>query len=121
MGWTAGYLQGPFSARAAIEFDLGAEFAARVIDTHRRGRVIYAAVRASNGRDVFALVLLTERDDGVLFTKPVSEDMGPAEDHCPARILDQLTEPSNEHAREWRARCAEHQAHPRDRAARVQP
>jgi hypothetical protein len=27
MGWTAGHLKGPFTARAAIEFDLGAEFA----------------------------------------------------------------------------------------------
>jgi hypothetical protein len=106
MGWTAGHLDGPFSARAAIEFDLGDEFAARVLDTYRRGRVIYAAVRTRDGRDVFALVLLTERHDGVLFPKPVSEDMGPAEDECPKRILDQLTEPSNEYARLWRARCS---------------
>lgn len=105
MGWTAGHLQGPFTARAAIEFDLGAEFAARVIDTARYGQVIYAAVRSSNGQEVFGLVLLAERRNGVLYTKPISEDMGPAEDHCPARILDQLTEPSNQNAREWRERC----------------
>ena len=49
MGWTVGHLQGPFTARAAIEFDLGAEFAARVIDTARYGQVIYAAVRSSAG------------------------------------------------------------------------
>lgn len=119
MGWTAGHLEGPFTARAAIEFDLGAEFAARVLDTYRRGRVIYAAVQARNGRDVFALVLLTERHEGVLFTKPVSEDMGPAEVDCPARILDQLTEPSNEHARRWRERCAARHALARGRRARA--
>jgi hypothetical protein len=105
MGWTAGHLEGSFTARAAIEFDLGAEFAARVIDAVRYGRVIYAAVRASRSDDVFGLVLLTEREGGVLYTKPVSEDMGPAEDRCPARILDLLSAPSNEHAQQWRERC----------------
>jgi hypothetical protein len=115
MGWTAGHVEGPFTARAAIEFDLGAEFAARVIDTVRYGRVVYAAVRASRSDDVFALVLLTERADGVLYTKPVSEDMGPAEDQCPARILDLLSAPSNEHARQWRERCRARLAAPRAR------
>ena len=105
MGWTAGQLQGPFTARAAIEFDLGVEFAARVIDTARYGQVIYAAVHSSDGHEVFGLVLLAERRDGVLYTKSISEDMGPAEDRCPARILAQLTEPSNDNAREWRKRC----------------
>jgi hypothetical protein len=112
MGWTAGHLQGPFTARAAIEFDLGAEFAARVIDTARYGQVIYAAVRSSDGQEVFGLVLLAERRDGVLYTKPISEDMGPVEDHCPARILDQLTEPSNQNARKWRQRCRARLARP---------
>jgi len=115
MGWTAGHLQGSFTARAAIEFDLGAEFAARVIDTARYGQVIYAAVRSSDGQEVFGLVLLAERRDGVLYTKPISEDMGPLEDHCPARILDQLTEPINQHARDWRQRCRDRLAKPRPR------
>lgn len=105
MGWTAGQLEGPFTARAAIEFDLGADFAARVLDAVRYGKVVYAAVRARKGDGVFGLVLLTEREKGILYTKPVSEDMGPAEDRCPARILDLLSTPSNDHAREWRERC----------------
>ncbi len=105
MGWTAGHLQGPFTARAAIEFDLGQEFAARVIDTARYGQVIYAAVRSSDGQEVFGLVLLTKRHSGVLYTKPISEDMGPVEDNCPARILDRLTAPNNQNACEWRERC----------------
>ena len=92
MGWTGGQLQGPFTARAAIEFDLGADFAARVIDTVRYGTVIYAAVRSREGDEVFGLVLLAERRGGILYTKPISEDMGPAEDRCPARILDLLTD-----------------------------
>ena len=115
MGWTGGQLQGRFTARAAIEFDLGAEFAARVIDAVRYGRVVYAAVWSRDRREVFGLVLLAERRDGVLYTKPVSEDMGPAEDGCPARILDLLTAPSNEYARQWRERCRARLARPRPR------
>jgi len=115
MGWTAGQLQGPFTARAAIEFDMGAEFAARVIATMRYGTVIYAAVRSRDSQEIWGLVLLAERRDGLLYTKPISEDMGPVEDRCPARILDLLTEPSNDHARRWRERCRARLAKPRPR------
>jgi hypothetical protein len=115
MGWTGGQLQGPFTARAAIEFDLGADFAARVIDTVRYGTVIYAAVRSRDNKEMFGLVLLAERQGGILYTKPISEDMGPAEDRCSRRILDLLTEPSNDHAREWRERCRARLATPRPR------
>jgi hypothetical protein len=113
MGWTAGELEQPFTSRAGIAFDLGEDFAERVIDTARVGRVIYAAVRTADGRDVFGLVLLTERCRQILYTKPISEDMGPAEDGCPARILDKLTAPGNTHAREWRKRCRARLARPR--------
>ena len=115
MGWTGGQLQGPFTALAAIEFDLGADFAARVIDTVRYGTVIYAAVRSRDGDDVFGLVLLAERRGGILYTKPISEDMGPAEDRCPARILDLLSAPSNDWARAWRERCRARLSKPRPR------
>ena len=115
MGWTGGQLQGPFTARAAIEFELGADFAARVIDTVRYGTVIYAAVRSPDETAVFGLVLLAERQGGILYTKPISEDMGPAEDRCPARILDLLTPPSNDWAGEWRERCRARLAKPRPR------
>lgn len=114
MGWTSGHLEGPFTVRAAIAFDLGEDFASRVIDAARYGNVIYAAVRSSDGQEIFGLVLLTERRDGLFYTKPITEDMGPAEDGCPARILDLLTTPCNDNARDWRDRC-------RARLARPQP
>jgi hypothetical protein len=119
MGWTAGALDGPFRSRAAIAFDLGEEFASRVIATARYGTVIYAAVRSADGRDVFGLVLLAERRDGVLFTKPVSEDTGPVQDRCPARILDLLGEPGNESARGWRERCRARLARGRPRPGQL--
>ena len=115
MGWTGGQLQGPFTARAAIEFELGAQFLARVIDTVRYGTVIYAAVRSRDGKQVFGLVLLAERRAGILYTKAIGEDEGPAEDRAPARILDLLTKPSNDHARQWRERCRARLAQPRPR------
>ena len=106
MGWTAGRLTVPFSSHAAIVFDLGEEFAERVIKTARFGSVIYAAVRsAEEPGAVFGLVRLAERREGLLFTKSIAEDMGPIQDQCPARILDLLTAPSSESAREWRDRC----------------
>jgi hypothetical protein len=114
MGWTGGELDGPFTSCAAIAFELGEEFAERVIATARYGTVIYAAVRAADSPAVFGLVLLAERRGGILYTKPISEEMGPSEDFCPARILDLLTEPHNDHARDWRERC-------RDRIARGRP
>lgn len=115
MGWTAGQFTQSLTALAAIEFDLGEDFARRVIDTARYGRVIYAAVRSQDHREVFALVLLTERRNGQLYTKPMGEDEGPCEDRCPARILDKLTPPSNEHAHQWRERCRARLAKPRPR------
>jgi hypothetical protein len=119
MGWTVGKLDGQFTSRAAIEFDLGPDFARRIIDTARYGSVVYAAIRSVDGAQVFGLVLLTERRDGLLSTKPVSEDMGPAEDACPARILDLLTEPTNEYAREWRERCRARLARGRPRRGQL--
>lgn len=115
MGWTAGRLDGTFTARAAIAFDLGDELASRIVATARYGSVIYAAIRSSDGREIFGLVLLTERHGGILYTKPVAEDMGPREDGCPAKILDLLTEPSNDSARDWRKRCRARLARPRPR------
>lgn len=115
MGWTGGQFEGPLTSRAAIAFELGEGFAGRVIDTARYGNVIYAAVRSADGREVFGLVLLTQRREGTLYTKAISEDMGPAEDYCPARILDLLTGPPNEHAREWRERCRARLARGRSR------
>lgn len=105
MGWTAGHLEGPFTARAAITFDLGEELTARIVDTAHCGSIIYAAIRSPGDCHVFGLVLLAERRNGLLYTKSISEDMGPFEDGCPARILDLLSPPSSAQAKDWRERC----------------
>jgi len=118
MGWTAGYLEGPFSSKAAIDFEFGERFTDRVLATARYGTVIYAAVEAADSDDVFGLVLLAERRDGVLFTKSINENAGPPHDGCPARILDLLTPASSECAQRWRERCRVRLA--RDRPRRGQ-
>jgi hypothetical protein len=68
MGWTAGHLQGPFTARTAIEFDLGAEFAARIIDTVRYGKVIYAAIRARDSEEFAEELTFTNGEAHSTFT-----------------------------------------------------
>lgn len=96
-----------------IAFELGEDFARRVIDTAKVGSVVYAAVRAWDSDDVFGLVLLTERRDGCLCTKPITDTMAPAEDLCPARILDLLTDTNSEYANQWRERCRARLAKPK--------
>lgn len=105
MGWTKGRLDRPFSAKAAIAFDLGEDFEDRVLATATRGSVVYAAVRSAGSDGAFGLVLLVQKRGDLLYTKSVSEDAGPAEDECPANILELLTAPPNERARNWRRRC----------------
>lgn len=104
MGWTSGDFRGRLTPKAAIAFAMGKEFAARILDAALDDDVVYAAVRTSD-RDVRGLVLRVKQQGHRLHVKPISEDMGPADDRCPPRILDLLTETSNELACDWRKRC----------------
>lgn len=71
----------------------------------------YYAVRIDATGLVFGLVVLSRREDRVwLYTKLVTEDMGPAESACPESVL-RLLSPADEvggYAAEWRERCREH-------------
>lgn len=108
MGWTSGDFAGHLTAQAAIVFAMGEELAARVLDAALDGDVVYAAVQSGDGHDVRGLVLILKQEGARLHVKPISEDMGPVDDRCPARILDLLTETSSELARDWRNRCRAH-------------
>jgi hypothetical protein len=105
MGWTARRFEAPFTARAVIAFCLGDDVSSRIVDAACSGSVVYAAIRSLNSQEVFGLVLLTERRDGLLYTKPIPDNMGPAEDACPAKILKLLTPTTSRNARGWRDRC----------------
>lgn len=85
----------------------------RVLRSSMVGQVYYAAVQtydAERPKTVFAVVCLTRwnpkaRDGYIFGYKDMDESCGPYETKCPAAILDLLSEPPNDHAREWRARC----------------
>ena len=46
--------------------------------------------------------------DGDWAYKEISEDMGPCYYDCPLHFLDDLTEPTSDHARGWRERVRRH-------------
>ena len=76
------------------------------LDVAKVGNTYYAAVRSDAG--IFAHVVLTSRHNRDYFNfgyKPISEDSGPCETQCPARILKLLTPTEHEWAKEWRRKC----------------
>jgi hypothetical protein len=74
-------------------------------------------VPATGDRTVIALVVLTSRRGGGFAYKDMTENGGPYETTCPARILDLLTPPQSENARLWREACDKYRA--TKRAAQV--
>jgi hypothetical protein len=106
MAWTSGDFDGRLTAKAAVAFVFGAEYAEQhLLDATRDGEVVYAALRGEDPQEVWGLVLIIKREGKHLHVKRISEDMGPYDDRCPQKILDLLSEPSNEWARDWRRRC----------------
>lgn len=83
-----------------------------ILDSSRKGGVIYAAARQRDGGgveypgQVFALVMPFSNDrNGYFVYKMQDETMGPYDVRCPDRILDLLTRTDFEHAKDWRAKC----------------
>ena len=101
MGWSDGY---------------------ELLDGMTVGGVFYGALRLPDG-NVTATVSLIRWVPADYFNfgkKDMSEDMGPYEAHCPARILDMLTEPQSDYAAEWRAKCRQNLARAAE-ARKVKP
>lgn len=79
-----------------------------------RNQVYYAAVEPSTDgvpEPVIAVVCLVRwsprnRDGEHFGYKSMTEDMGPNESECPARILDLLGPTDSEYALAWRQRCS---------------
>src|ERR1017187_8230297 len=76
------------------------------------GGTFYAAVCDKDSGSTWALVIMIIRSRGYWnFTyKEMDETMGPAEDRCPARILDMLSPTRNEYASGWPRRCRQNAA-----------
>jgi hypothetical protein len=105
MGETTRPLEGPVTAESVLASEHGTEILASVVASSLGRGVVYAAVRAQDGSGVDGLVVLFEQTGNHLHTRGLWEWDGPNKDECPAGILKLLTEPRNEHAREWRERC----------------
>lgn len=65
----------------------------------------YWAIRNLETGDVNGLVVLSHVNGRNKSWKYVDDFMGPAEDDCPATILNLLTPTDNEYANDWRERC----------------
>lgn len=87
-----------------------AQYKWEVIDSAVKGTTVYLATRRTNKEtgesEVWAEVCLTRWDPkGYFMVKSMSEDMGPYYFDCPKHILDKLTAPYNDSAKEWREKC----------------
>lgn len=106
MAWTSGDFEGRLTARAVVAFVFGKNLARQqLVDAVKIGDVVYGAVRCKGTRRVWGIVFIVNREGKRLHVKPISEHLGPFDDRCPPRILDLLSEPRTEEARDWRARC----------------
>jgi hypothetical protein len=76
----------------------------KVLATARKGGVIYAAFEKPDG-EVFAFVSPFSASRGEFIYKMQSEEMGPCDAQCPAKILDMLTPTDDTYSNEWRAKC----------------
>lgn len=83
-----------------------------VLKSTMKGRVYYAAGKETDkvtgNTNVFAWVILTGTDNKSWCNfgyKMMDETVGPCECDCPKSILELLTGPHNDYAREWRERC----------------
>jgi hypothetical protein len=71
------------------------------------GTTYYAAVRRKDDGAVYAVVALTQLEEGEFGFKDISEICGPVEEKCPVGILKLLSPTDDKLAQEWRKRCLE--------------
>lgn len=106
MGWTGQEFEGQLTPAKAVELALGEKAADAALAIKGGGGVAYAAVPLEEEKCIIGVVVLYERERGLAWTKLIDETMGPAEQHCPAAVLKELTDPPlNEWAGVWRAAC----------------
>jgi hypothetical protein len=111
MGWSSMEHYGRKTADLVKE-DLGSSYEIVERSGVTNG-VLYLAVKHLKGEKeglVSAVAVLYRRDKVWLTTKWVSEEMGPYESTCPAKVLDKLSPVC---AQEWRDRCRKHLAKPK--------
>lgn len=112
MGWTFYHRPKGESDRAHFHRELFANTHYEIVECSSISNVFYAAVRTTTTSEVWALVVLIRRVRGQynFGYKDLTETMGPAEAHAPAKVLDALTPTDNEYALEWRQQCRDNLA-----------
>jgi hypothetical protein len=70
----------------------------------------YWVIQNTTTSERIAVVVLTRRSHGDLYTKVVDESMGPYDYNFPLRLLNMLGEPLGELSAEWREKVREHHA-----------
>lgn len=130
MGWTGTFNtirknNGTIDRRATLERDFAGwkngTKETRMLKSGMIGTTLYAAMETTSeeGREVWALVVLTSTNGDELRYKEMSEDMGPCSYNCPVGILNALTPTANKWANEWRQKCREEHEKKRAAAGRV--
>jgi hypothetical protein len=114
MGWTGSQFNGG-SVKDFLIRDMSgedADFRWSLIDVSMRGSVAYGiAIREDKRTNIIlaeALVILTRKEKGWLYTKELGETVHPYYYDAPKRLLDKLDAlypPLNENAIAWRANC----------------
>jgi hypothetical protein len=76
-----------------------------VLDHAKAGTTHFFVYKSPTTGEVSVIVALTTKCGHEFSVKILDESVGPADDRCPRRILDQLGTPPNEWAAQWRQRC----------------
>lgn len=114
MGWDYFHKAPGVTTKQVIERDYPSN---EIVQFAMVGSVAYVAMRRKDTPDAptIGVVVLTARAPRDYFNfgyKVIDEFMGPAESHCPAKVLDALSPTDAEYAVTWRARCRANLAKP---------
>ena len=97
---------GRVARRQEAEYRLSTTFRKeyRIIKTVMKGRNLYGAVEDTRTSDVFGCVLTLDTENGMVYWRVETEDVGPVEGGCPDSILALLTPTDSKWANKWRQR-----------------
>jgi hypothetical protein len=109
MGWLAEPISKTIKTKAFIEHQIKTELTAyelvKIVEGVNEGgyKPFFVALKTSEGK-VFGVVFLTQRKNGNLAIKTISEDEGPFQ-LAPASFIELLSPTKSEFAQAWRERC----------------
>ena len=109
MGWTGTHKPKEVSVKEFFKEEFGGENG-QVIDVAVNLKEAYIAYENLTTGEVIGIVCLIRyypKDYFNLMYKDMTENMGPFYYGCPEKILNLLTEPKSEEAKEWRRKCRE--------------